>query len=45
MLLWALLASDQIQMRKVDGWESLMQPIEHIKIDLYRAYFKTRKFS
>jgi transposase-like protein len=36
MLLWALLASGQIQMRKVDGWETLSQPIEpgesHLKI-------------
>ena len=28
MLLWALLASGQITMRKVDGWETLSQPIE-----------------
>ena len=26
MLLWALLASGQIQMRKVDGWETLLSP-------------------
>jgi transposase-like protein len=34
MLLWALLASGQIQMRKVDGWESLSQPIEPMPLDL-----------
>ena len=34
MLLWALLASGQIQMRKVDGWEMLSQPIEPIPLDL-----------
>jgi putative transposase len=34
MLLWALLASGQIQMRKVDGWETLAQPIEPIALDL-----------
>ena len=34
MLLWALLASGQIQMRKVDGWEPLSQPIEPIALDL-----------
>ena len=28
MLLWALLASGQIAMRKVDGWETISQPIE-----------------
>ena len=28
MLLWALLASGQITMRKVDGWQTLAQPIE-----------------
>ena len=29
MLLWAaLLAAVQIQMRKVDGWETLSQPID-----------------
>jgi len=27
MLFWALLASCQIQMRKVDGWQSLDTPI------------------
>jgi transposase-like protein len=34
MLLWALLASGQIQMRKVDGWETLSQPITPISLDL-----------
>ncbi|MCA0943308.1 IS256 family transposase [Salipiger pacificus] len=34
MLLWALLASGQIQMRKVDGWETLSQPLEPIALDL-----------
>lgn len=34
MLLWALLASGQIQMRKVDGWETLSQPITRTTLDL-----------
>ena len=34
MLLSALLASGQIQMRKVDGWETLSQPIEPMPLDL-----------
>uniref|UniRef100_UPI0024904BFA transposase n=1 Tax=Limimaricola cinnabarinus TaxID=1125964 RepID=UPI0024904BFA len=34
MLLWALLASGQIQMRKVDGWETLSQPLEPMRLDL-----------
>jgi len=34
MLLWALMASGQIQMRKVDGWQTLSQPIEPITLDL-----------
>jgi putative transposase len=34
MLLWALMASGQIQMRKVDGWETLDQPIKPITLDL-----------
>lgn len=34
MLLWGLLAAGQIQMRKVDGWETLSQPIEPITLDL-----------
>jgi hypothetical protein len=33
MLLWALLASGQIRMRKVDGWETLSQPIEPFVLD------------
>ena len=33
MLLWALLASGQITMRKVDGWETLSQPIEPAALD------------
>ncbi|MGC9458157.1 MAG: IS256 family transposase [Halothiobacillaceae bacterium] len=33
MLLWALLASGQIQMRKVDGWETLHQPLEPAVLD------------
>ena len=34
MLLRALLASGQIQMRKVDGRETLAQPIEPMPLDL-----------
>ena len=34
MLRWALLASGQIQMRKVDGWKALSQPIEPMPLDL-----------
>ena len=34
MLLWALLASGQIQMRKVDGWETLSQPLDTMPLDL-----------
>lgn len=34
ILLWALMASGQIQMRKVDGWETLSQPIAPISLDL-----------
>lgn len=34
MLLWALLASGQIQMRKVDGWETISQPLEPMPLDL-----------
>tara|TARA_X000000950_G_C13814446_1_gene619125 strand:+ start:552 stop:1325 length:774 start_codon:yes stop_codon:yes gene_type:complete len=33
MLLWALLASGQIQMRKIDGWETLHQPLEPAVLD------------
>jgi putative transposase len=34
MLFWALLASGQITMRKVDGWQSLGQPPSNRTIDL-----------
>jgi hypothetical protein len=34
MLFWALLASGQITMRKVDGWQSLAQPPAKSAIDL-----------
>lgn len=34
MLLWALLASGQISMRKVDGWQTLDKPIEPMSLDL-----------
>jgi len=34
MLLRALLASGQIQMRKVDGWDTLSQPIQPMPLDL-----------
>ncbi len=34
MLLWALLASGQIQMRKIDGWETFSQPLEPMSLDL-----------
>ena len=35
MLFWALLASGQISMRKVDGWQSLAEkPTEQTTIDL-----------
>ncbi|MFN4102186.1 MAG: IS256 family transposase [Pararhodobacter sp.] len=33
MLFWALLASGQIQMRKVDGWKTLGQPIAPMPLD------------
>ena len=33
MLLWALLASGRIRMRKVDGWETLDQPFEPVVPD------------
>ncbi len=33
MLFWALLASGQISMRKVDGWQSLGQPLAKSMID------------
>jgi hypothetical protein len=34
MAFWALLASGQISMRKVDGWQSLDQPPATSTIDL-----------
>jgi putative transposase len=34
MLLWALLASGQITMRKVDGWQTLDKAIEPMTLDL-----------
>src|SRR5205807_3512143 len=34
MLFWALLASGQITMRKVDGWESLDERLSDHPIDL-----------
>ena len=34
MLFWALLASGQIIMRKVDGWETLAEPLSARGIDL-----------
>ena len=33
MLLWALMASGQIRMRKVDGWETLTQPALPMTLD------------
>jgi transposase-like protein len=33
MLFWALLASGQIQMRKVDGWQTLGQPVAPMPLD------------
>ena len=34
MLFWALLASGQIVMRKVDGWDTLAVPLAYQTIDL-----------
>jgi len=34
MLFWALLASGQIVLRKVDGWESLAEPLSDQPIDM-----------
>ena len=34
MLFWALLASRQITMRKVDGWQSFGEPPSNSTIDL-----------
>ena len=34
MLFWALLASGQITMRKIDGWQTLPEKLAHQCIDL-----------
>jgi hypothetical protein len=34
MLFWALLASGQITMRKVDGWQTMTQKLADMPIDL-----------
>ena len=34
VLFWALLASGQIQMRKVDGWETLSKPLAPMSLDV-----------
>jgi hypothetical protein len=34
MLFWALLASGQIVMRRVDGWETISQPFDPEALDL-----------
>ena len=34
MLFWALLASGQITMRKVDGWQTLAEPPVAMPVDL-----------
>ena len=35
MLFWALLASGQITMRKVDGWQTLAEPLANpVPLDL-----------
>jgi putative transposase len=34
MLFWALMSSGQIVMRKVDGWQSLSQPLDPEALDL-----------
>ena len=34
MLFWALLASGQITMRKVDGWQTLAEPLAVAPVDL-----------
>jgi len=34
MLFWALLASGQINMRKVDGWQTLVEKPSNQPIDL-----------
>ena len=32
--LWALLASGKIQVRKLDGWETLSRPVEPMHLDI-----------
>jgi hypothetical protein len=40
MLFWALLASGQINMRKIDGWQTLaIKPIDQ-QIDLLAVCFR-----
>ena len=34
MLFWALLASGQIAMRKIDGWQTLAEPLAVAPVDL-----------
>ena len=34
MLFWALLASGQIVMRKIDGWQTLSRPLDPEALDL-----------
>ncbi len=34
MLFWALLASGQIQMRKIDGWQSFATPLANQPVAL-----------
>ncbi len=34
MRLWVLLASGQIQMRKVDGWKTVSQSLLSMSLDL-----------
>jgi putative transposase len=34
MLFWSLLASGQITMRKLDGWQSLGEPLSSMPLDL-----------
>jgi hypothetical protein len=34
MLFWALLASGQINMRKIDGWKTLSETLSPKSIDL-----------
>ena len=37
MLFWALLASGQIRMRKVDGWQTLAKPSARRRLTLLRS--------